>query len=409
MKKINLTLTAFLLLVFSACKLDTIEKIEFFIDYPNSFHSERINAKNPEIKKTSPVLRKNIIFESPAAEPDWILTAYAPKPESIAIGNFPDLAVDAQGNIHIVYNRGGLKYKRYLANSGTWTNEYDVGCTCENLNRSDPDIVVDSKGNPHVFCGKEYAYFDGKKWHKSIPGGNRDTELAIDANDRLYLISRGGNNGGHIGLTSKANAEEEWLALNDPDKKNKGFNDHVYPDLFIGKDGQIHIVQRHGPSVEVTYRRSIDGGSTWPLEEAVSNERSESPHIVVDGAGNVYIATGDGSVFERKKEKWNFIGRKLYSSSRMQPEWGIDDQDNLYLTCFGGRYNTRHKSVWMEERIIDPITSGKQIGFVETAGHKDFSYIIWEEGIGNADEGLGDDARIVIGILYPDGRIAGFN
>lgn len=389
--------------------LDTIGKIDFFLDYPYNFRSEWINAKDPEDKRLGPVVSKNTIFESPTDGDDWILHVYAGKPESIAIGNFPDLAVDSSGDIHVVYNRAGLKYKRYSSNAGKWTNEYNVGCDCENINRSEPDIVVDSKGNPHVFCGKEYAYFDGKAWHKSIPGGTRDTELAIDANDRVYLISRGGNNGGYIGLTSKSRANEKWLALNDPDKKNKGHNDHVYPDIFIGLDGQIHVVQRHGPSVEVTYRKSMDGGSTWRIEEPVSNERSESPHIVVDRAGNVIIATGNGSVFERIGEKWKFIGRKLQSFSRIQPEWAIDGQDDLYLTCFGGQYNTRHKSVWMGERIIDPITIGKQIGFVETAGHENFSYIIWEEGRGNADEGLEDDAQLVVGILYPDGRVVGLD
>jgi hypothetical protein len=47
------------------------------------------------------------------------------------------------------------------------------------------------------------------------------------------------------------------------------------------------------------------------------------------------------------------------------------------------------------------------MGFVETAGYKDFSYVVWEEGTGNADEGLEEDAKIVVGILYPDGRIVG--
>lgn len=406
MNKVILVSTTLLFFLFSAFSFSAIETSNVLVDYRYIFQSEGIAVENIEVKNAGKPALKEIIFESAEVRPGSALPVYDAKPESVGIGNFPDMAVDAKGNIHIVYNRGGLKYKQYDIISGRWTNEYDVGCTCENLNRSDPDIVIDSKGNPHVFCGKEYGYFDGKKWQVSIPGGNRDTELAIDLNDRLYLISRGGNNGGHIGLMSKAIAAEEWVALNDPDKNNKGMNDHVYPDLFIGKDNQIHIVQRHGPSVEVTYRRSVNGGSTWPVEEAVSDERSESPHIVVDGADNVYIATGDGSVFERKEEKWNFIGRKIESSSRMQPEWGIDDKDNLYLACFGGRYNIRHKSVWVGQRTIEPLT-GKQIGFVETAGYDNFAYIIWEEGVGNADEGLDDDARIVIGILYPDGRITG--
>jgi len=90
----------------------------------------------------------------------------------------------------------------------------------------------------------------------------------------------------------------------------------------------------------------------------------------------------------------------------MQPEWSIDDRDNLYLTCFGGRFNTRNKGVWTGEGLIDRVTEKNQIGFVETFGSANFAYMVWEEGDGNPNQGLNEEAAIVVSVIYPDGLSA---
>ncbi len=390
--------------------LDTAAKFEFYVDFPYSFSTEWINAKNTADIRKGPAIKAKTTFETPVGGDDWILHVYTDKPSQVAIGNFPDLAVDHKGNLHIVYNRNGLKYRKYNVDNREWFGEQGLACACANVRRSDPDIVIDSHNNPHVFCGNEYAFFDGEKWTRTDPSGFRDTELAIDANDKIYFVHRGGKSG-HIGLKTKKAGDVSWIVLPDPDQNNKGPHDnHVYPDIFVGHEGELHLVQRHGPVKEVTYRKSTDGGKTWPVEEAVSDDRAEAPHIASTRKGTVLITTGSGYVFERANNgEWAALGRKLRTLKRMQPELGVDQQDNIYLTSFGGRYNTRYKSVWMGEKIIEPVTEGKQIGFVETAGADDFAYIIWEEGHGNADEGLNEDAGIFVGILYPDGRVIALN
>ncbi|MGF1636575.1 MAG: DUF5060 domain-containing protein [Cyclobacteriaceae bacterium] len=388
--------------------LDTIGEVELFLNTPYDLESEWINAKNVKDVRTGPKVREKTMFESPSDGDDWILHVFAKKPSNIATGNFPDVAIDEQENIHIVYNRNGLKYKKYVASQGIWQEEMDTGCACEMVHRSDPDIVIDSQGNPHVFCGKEYAWLSKKKWIRSIPGGSRDTELAIDGNDNVYLVHRGGYNGGYLGLTIKPKNSQKWIALTDPDVGDTGYNDHVYPDIHIDKNDVIHIVQRHGPEVEVTYRYSQDQGKSWMKSEAVSNDREESPHIVIDANGTPIIATGSGEIWERKNYDWHLIGHKIHCHGRYQPELTVDQSDNVYVASFGGKFNTRYKNAWLNENILRHSEGDSTIGFVEAAGAQDFAYVIWEEGYGNADRGLFDNAKIYIAKLYPDGTLVGF-
>ena len=388
---------------------DSIGTDQIHIDFDYSFETEWINAKNPSDVRKGERIKKRTDISTPTDGDDWIFHAWAPKPKVSAEGHFPDIAVDSKGNVHLVYHREGLRYKKYESESKSWGNEIIIGCDCENVKRSDPDIVVYSNGNPAVYCGKEFAWFDGQKWNINQPGSVRDTELAIDSKDNIYLVQRGGINGGFIGIRMKRPGKNEWIDLSDPDKTNKGSNNHVYSDIFIDKNDQLHLVQRHGPHVEVTYRTSLNGGLTWPIEEDVMDERAEGPHIVTNSKGIPFISTGKGFLLERVGvDNWRNHGRKLFVYSRMQPELGIDIEDNIYMTSWGGHYNTRFKDVWMGEGIIDKVTRNPYIGFVETAGFKDFAYIVWEEGTtNNPDEGLEEYSKIVVGILYPDGRLVG--
>jgi hypothetical protein len=387
--------------------LDTIGEVELFVDYDYGFATEWINASDPQDIVKGSVIYEKSVLSTPQRGDDWILHAFASKPVQIAVGNFPDLALDNMGNIHVVYNRDGLKYKKFNISKRSWEKEQAPGCNCNNVKRSDPDIVVDSKGNPIVFCGTQASRWTGNKWILSDPGAFRDAELIIDSKDNTFLCHRGGNNGGLIGIKKLPAESNDWVAMTDADQNHKGKNDHVYLDIWMDANDLIHLVQRHGPEVEVTYRRSDDGGKTWPIETSISNERSEAPHIVVSHDGDIIISTGKGYVFENKGQQWDSVGRIVHVYGRHQPEFGLDASNNVYLTAFGGQFNIMSDGIWGEENKIEKITERETIGFVETAGDKDFAYIIWEEGEGDAHDGLTENANIFIGKIFTDGRIVG--
>ena len=66
------------------------------------------------------------------------------------------------------------------------------------------------------------------------------------------------------------------------------------------------------------------------------------------------------------------------------------------------------KKFW-KNHLCSMTNTTKYLPLVETAGATNFAYIIWEEGQGNADEGLEALASIVVGKLFPDGRVIGLN
>ncbi|MBC8059576.1 MAG: hypothetical protein H7Y18_02815 [Clostridiaceae bacterium] len=344
----------------------------------------------------------------------------------IAKGSFPDIAVDKNGNVHVTYGRmTKLYYKQFDAKTGKWSDEKDLDVKILSaggfgIERSDPDIVIDSKNNPHIFAGSEYIYFDGSSWKKIRPRTEnlRDTELGIDSKDNLYIVHRGGNSpGGAMGLLKLSAGATSWVACPDPDPVLGTRTDHVYPDLYVGKDDTVHIAYRHALPMKTSYMFSKDGGKTW-TSEGVSNAEPEAPHIIVNSKNTVYITEGEAYFYTRTAEgKFEREGRAIKSLGRMQPELDIDSKDNIYVACFNGLYNIRTNGTWIGEKVNGIYTgktltshTGAKIGFVEMAGAKDFVYAIWEEGAVNDEKGAdATKTDIVVGKIFADGTSkAGF-
>jgi hypothetical protein len=336
-------------------------------------------------------------------------------PECVARGAYPDIAADALGNLHLVYGKeDALCYKKYIASSQKWSDEQSTGIdigASKRISRSEPCIVVDSHYRPHVFAGCEYAYLHEGRWLKSAPKPGtplRDTNLAIDRHDHLFLVHRGGNNGGYIGVMKRSGESGHWEALEDPDKELPGRNNHVYGDVAISPvDQSIHIVYRHGKPRDLAYRTSADGGNRW-LAEGIADNAPESPHIVVDYNNSVFAADGHGYVYRRTDNGWIEEGRPIVLQSRMQPYLTVDKSNHIYIGGWGGRYNVRNQGLWLEPRQVASVT-GESVGFMVVEGGVDCAYVVWEEsGTVDADSGAGQ-ANLVVGKINSDGEVTGIS
>ncbi|MBD3373734.1 hypothetical protein GF406_01755 [candidate division KSB1 bacterium] len=336
--------------------------------------------------------------------------------EIVALGHFPDMVADRFGNLHIAYGRNDtLFYKKFDAEKKSWSAEISPlnsiirAPNNFGIRRSVPDIVVDSEGNPYLFAGSDFVYLKKGTWIRvrPLPRLIRDTELAIDSENTLYLVHRGGNNGGYMGILSFRPGEDQWVPLTDPDKDALSRNDHVYGDISIcPKTNDLFVIQRHAVPTKVTCNISRDGGKTW-IHEGISDEEHESPHIIVDNNGTGYATLGNGTFFVRQGEnKWVSEGRAVTAEKREQPELSVDMENNIYCGSWGGKYNIRVNGQWIGEKTLLPKSQRSVVGYVEFASSKNSTYIIWEEGDkGTGDSGMTLNSVVLVARINTNGSI----
>jgi len=347
----------------------------------------------------------------------WLGSLSTVNANVVATGNYPDIATDREGNVHLVYGRDQrLYYRLYNAAQSEWSAEETTPVIRSDkswdLHRADPDIVVDRQGRPHVHAWDGYAYRNQGQWI-SIPllpntTRYRDSELAIDSLDTVYLTRRGGFNGGHLGIQKREAGSSVFVPVTDADRglTRQEISNHIYADLAVSPvDDSLHVIQRHGPGRTTAYRRSRDRGATWDLCNTVSDLEPEAPHIAVNFKGEVYATHGGGEFFRLEQEAWVSEGYPVRCRHRDQPELTTDDQGHVYLATFGGRFNVRRFGRWVGEKHLLSVT-GAPIGFVETSGTEDGAYAVWEENETVSNDTLAaSPAQIVVGRMSPQGDV----
>ncbi|WCJ57860.1 DUF5060 domain-containing protein [Fontisphaera persica] len=320
----------------------------------------------------------------------WAGTAAAApvtmKPARVGDGSYPDLAADDAGGLHLTYVREGVLYYRHRpAGAAAWGPEEATGLRAANPQRSDPEVVVDSRGQPHVLVDRGYAWREKGVWKILDPGVERDTAMAIDRADNIYICRRGGVRGGWLGLRLRRAGAEQFVDLPDPDVAGglpKGQNDHVYGHVFISpKDQSVHVVYRHGAPTRCAYRVSTDGGQTW-AGGGISDDDQEAPSGLALADGSVFVISGNGTVHQRVggPGEWRSLGRALVAGRRDLPVLAADGAGNLYAASFGGRWNARVQGKWVGEQRL-PAPRGQKPGFVALATTPDGRvWACWEEG-----------------------------
>jgi hypothetical protein len=317
------------------------------------------------------------------------------------LGAYPDVAVDGEGNAHVVYAHGGtLWYIRYDATSGSWQPPRDTGLNGVASYRNEPDIALDSQSRPHVLGGTadstEYAYEHAGDWTPIAPGATRDSELALDDQDNVYVLSRHGGGAdctapaeGLIAIFRRLASESAFVPWRFPDTHGGlpyGRNNHVYGDLFIGPAGQIHVAYRHGAASSVceartVYRGSSDSGATFVAGDVTATER-EGPHVIALSDATVLVTDSSGHVHRSDDQGATFVseGGQVPGGDRHHAELSVGPDDVVYVSVFGGHYNVRVAGQWLATHQTLSSQTGSPIGFVECAAGSGAAYAVWEEG-----------------------------
>ncbi len=344
-------------------------------------------------------------LHAPSGE-DWLLylrtvnfdAALEPMsmPVFAGLGSYPGITADENGTLHIVYARNEkLYYRNFSPKKNQLSPEIFTTLTYPpdkylGPNRSDPEIKVELGGRIHVFVGQQYASSIGNEWIKTDPDVTRDTDMAVNSKGDVFINKRGGNHNGQIGIQMKKAGSDQFNPTEtDPDIGTKngmewlGKGDHVYGSIFVDAKDVIHVLYRQAQPEYVSYRRSEDNGKTWKGCGVYGGDQwqGEAADIAVTPSGKVMVISHDGVLYTLDEATFKFTetAKMISCKERDLPSISSGENDLVYVTAFGGKYNSFHNGKPEIEKII-PSILGKSIGFTENVVVGNVGWGIYEEG-----------------------------
>ena len=275
----------------------------------------------------------------------WSITEVV-STESTSYSVFPSIAVDTLGNVHIAwmdvtdYTSSGIDhdifYKRWDASSSSWTTT-EVVSTESTGDSEFPSLAVDTSGNVHIawhdrtnYAGAEsdwdifYKCWDASTytWTTTEVVSTESTEesswlsLAIDTSGNVHIAWED--------VTDYAGASWDWDIFykrwnastsawtTTEVVSTESTEDSYSPSLAVDTLGNVHITWHDytdyassGTDADIFYKRWDDSSSTWTTTEVVSTEStggSWNPSLAVDTAGNVHIAWDAPDIFYKCRD-----------------------------------------------------------------------------------------------------------
>jgi len=271
-----------------------------------------------------------------AGSQEWIATYNGP-------GYAQTLATDGAGNVYVTgFSSRSETHMDYATvkydASGVeqWTARHDELGSSRDFAAA---MVIDSSGNVYVtgsYGGWDYLTVkydaDGvQQWVARCNDGDFAVDLAVDGAGNVYVT--GSRNDGYATVKYNSAGTEQWVATytnNRPESKTRGA-----VDLAIDGDGKVYVtgsvmVGSHhsdGEYVEewgyATVKYDSFGDEEW-VRIYGHREDGYAAALAVDGAGNVYVTGGNGTV------KYNSAGTPEGSMSS-GTALAIDEAGNVYV------------------------------------------------------------------------------
>jgi len=229
-----------------------------------------------------------------------------------SISLVPAMAIDASGNIHMVWHEflmdGTGNYEIFYSrwNGTDWSTPVNISNTA---GRSTfPAISVDTSGKLHVIWadlspGQSellYNHWDGENWSKPVTistnFGERESSvsaIAVDASGNPHVVWTDNNQGQFEIFYSRWNGTGWSKAVN---ISNNVGDSHI-PTIAVNASGHPHVVwndNTHG-NYEIFYSRW--DGISWSNPVNISNTAgiSSLPAMALDASGKVYVVWMDST------------------------------------------------------------------------------------------------------------------
>jgi uncharacterized repeat protein (TIGR01451 family) len=222
---------------------------------------------------------------------------------------YPQIAVDESGTVHIAWEESEYPYKTYYTqrkSDGTWSTPQSI---VENLEEIYPILTVDSMGIVHILWRgymPEGSYEIFHVWRDTSGVWSSPHNISNTSGESLLLYVAAADNGViHVVWIDSTSGQDElyyaWRELDGtwstPQSISGAFNVEYSAQLAVDKDNAVHVVWLSGewwPSDWNFYYARRDSNGTWSSPQlcASLNDHAE-PHMVVDGNGNVHLVWND--------------------------------------------------------------------------------------------------------------------
>ncbi len=289
------------------------------------------------------------------------------------IGRNPALAVDAEGNLQLVYKRGGITAYEIVHRSfnGTWSDESTVYSSPQ-VPVSRPSLAVDSSGDLHcVWQRSGYgATTNSEIWYRKRTAGSWGSPvnisntygsseyptLAMGSDDNVHVFWK--DSGENISnpkmvLYRKFTAGTGWDAdyTNVSNTTGNGSYSTMDPCAVVDSQNDVHLVWKdYQPgNKEIFYKKCTDG--TWdqtPLNLSETGEASDTPIISIDESDNLTVAWAektDGIYYEVIVREYSVAGGSWSTASNISNTPGSDSRfPNMPAVAEPGRL-----CIWTEE------------------------------------------------------------
>lgn len=253
----------------------------------------------------------------------------------VASGSDPDIAVDSEQALHIVYVRGANTYYRsvdFPYDTSQFSPELYVGYG------TNPQVAIDSNNTPHVVFGRaKYAMLNNGVFEEKEQAfsGWRKNLIAIDSKDRVYII--GDRNSPRDVLVR---VYQNGVPLHKPEV----VGDDDPGGVGVDTEDTLHVSWRNGNTYYNTYRFDTGKGpskrftkSSGDFSWCSVDPKTGAIHVVYTAAyarGLHHIALRNGQWTEDLHFGYNEVIQR--EPDDVNPVSANDALGNTYIT-FRGR------------------------------------------------------------------------
>lgn len=267
--------------------------------------------------------------------------------------DYPSLAVDPAGGVHVVWQEeagDGRIFIRYAGlKDGAWTPANDIITSPDSQVADYPSLAADSQGYLHLawrgdatlYYSRAYALLAGSAQNWSEPAALEYTQNYIgrpyligDAQDRLHLVYPiiiGGNSG--IYYQASSDGGRNWSEPVAIYKNNRADRTISLPRLAIDPDGALHAVWVEAgypesfPALGLRYAASRDSGQTWSEPVSLADGPYDSPQIVAGprsapGKAIIHLVYSGTAGDRYKFHRWSADGGRTWEAPFRNTEVG---------------------------------------------------------------------------------------